>query len=254
MEIKDFSFKIIDTVRWHWNQHEFSFMNMPRPNHGFLTVISGRVDYIIDNRVISLSAGDFIYLPKNSVYKAKFHITEGSVETLLVNFDFFDNDIFPITPFYNSADPSLQIETALEKLHTLRSDELYLQKAYFYLCLHLFYKSFSEQNLSIDSEFILSAKALLQSESLSVEDVAKKLSVSNSYFRKKFKDAVGISPSEWRIQKRIETARSLISTTELSISEIALQTGFYDTPYFYKKFYQYMGITPKKYRDSKIMF
>lgn len=255
MEIKNFKVKNINPIKWFWEQNEYSFLSTPRSSYGFLSVEKGIVDYIICDKTITLKKGNFIYLPKNSIYKARFHLNEGEVETLLVNFDLYDDEDLPIPPFYNSYDESLQLETALKRLCDLQFEEdaAYLKQAYFYLCLHVIFNNFTNQH-AVDTELIAKAKTLLKKDELSVEEIAEELKISSSGLRKKFKDAVGISPAQWRTENRIERAKHLLITTDLSIDAIAEKTGFYDTPYFYKKFYSILGVTPKKYRENEIMF
>ena len=256
MESRELKIKNISPVKWFWEETEFSFLNTPRSSYGFLSVAKGKVDYIIGERTISLKKGDFIYLPKNSIYKARFHINEGEVETLLVNFDLDDGEDFPIPPFYNSYDESFQLETAFKRICDLQFEEDadYLKQAYFYLCFHVIFNNYIHNRHSVDTELIARAKALLKNDELSVEEIAEELKISASGFRKKFKEAVGLSPAQWRNENRIERAKHLLITSDLSIDAIAEQTGFYDTPYFYKKFYSIVGVTPKKYRETEIMF
>ena len=90
--------KIINIVDWHWQQDEYSFLNAPRHCYGLLSVVKGRVDYIVGDKTIALREGSFIYLPKNSLYKARFHINESEVNTILVNFDLEDADTLPLPP------------------------------------------------------------------------------------------------------------------------------------------------------------
>ena len=49
---------------------------------------------------------------------------------------------------------------------------------------------------------------------------------------------------------RISTALSLLQNTALSVTEIALSTGFNSSSYFSKVFREYMGITPLQYLKS----
>lgn len=256
MLAKPLNFQNIGTVKWTWNQNEFSFLEMPRSTHGLLAVVKGRVDYILNDKTISLNDGDFIYLPKSSLYKARFHINKGEVKTLLVNFDLEEGELFPIPPFYNAHDKTLQFETALKRLCDLKNEEdsLYLQQAYFNLCLHVVFTDYLITRHSAETKLVAKAKALLESNEKSIEEIADELKISSSGFRKKFKDATGFSPADWRCQRRIETAKRLLLTSDMSIDAIAEQTGFYDTPYFYKKFYRIVGTTPKKYRKTEIMF
>lgn len=256
MFAKTLTFKNIATVKWTWAQNEFSFLERPRSTHGLLAVVKGRVDYILNEKTIMLSQGEFIYLPKNSLYKARFHINEGEVQTLLVNFDLEEGEEFPIPPFYTSHDKTLQFETALTRLCDLEHEEesLYLIQAYLNLCMHVVFSDYLSKRHSAETKLIARAKVLLKSDQRSIEEIAEELKISSSGLRKKFKDATGFSPSEWRCQKRIEKAKRLLLTSDMSIDAIAEQTGFYDTPYFYKKFYRIVGITPKKYRKTEIMF
>lgn len=254
VELYNYNFNWLQMVKWHWTEDEYSFMDRPRPQHGFLTVLKGRIEYFLDDgRRIEMRRGDFIYLPKKATYRTKFYIKEGTVETLLVNFDFSDDRPFPITPFFCGNDPTLQIETTLEKLLNLKNDEFYLKKAYFYLCFHLILQYSIRQDSALP-EFIQKAKIMLAEKDESVEEIAEKLDISNSYFRKRFKETVGVSPVQYRLNKRLEEARHLLTYTSFSTDEIAYKTGFYDTPYFYKKFKEQVGITPKKYRETNKLF
>lgn len=49
-------------------------------------------------------------------------------------------------------------------------------------------------------------------------------------------------------KKRLEKAKKLLSSTERSISDIALSVGFASESYFYRLFNKAYGVTPKKYR------
>lgn len=256
MLAKPLNFKNISTVKWNWGQNEFSFLEAPRSTHGILSVSKGRVEYILNDKNVTLSAGEFIYLPKGSLYKARFYINEGEVQTILVNFDLDCSSDFPIPPFYCSRDKTLQLETALKRLCDIiqEEDSLYLQQAYLNLCLHVAFTDYISNRHSAETQLIARAKALLSNNELSLEQIAEELKISSSGLRKKFKDSTGISPSEWRCKRRIEAAKKLLLTSDLSIDAIAEQTGFYDTPYFYKKFLQIVGTTPKKYRKTEIIF
>ena len=51
------------------------------------------------------------------------------------------------------------------------------------------------------------------------------------------------------MQHRIETAKNLLAVTDLTLSEVAIQSGFYDASDLGKRFRKYEGITPKGYRQ-----
>lgn len=81
---------------------------------------------------------------------------------------------------------------------------------------------------------------------ISLDTVAQKIGFSRFHFIRQFKKYTGVSPHQFRIQRRIEAAKSLIRSG-LPFSEVALETGFSDQSHFTNKFRQYTGATPSQY-------
>ncbi|SHI72239.1 AraC-type DNA-binding protein [Clostridium cavendishii DSM 21758] len=65
-----------------------------------------------------------------------------------------------------------------------------------------------------------------------------------------FTKQVGISPINYLINKRIEEAKNLLSTTNYSIREIASIVGFSNSSYFSEVFKKNTGNSPKNYRSQ----
>jgi len=59
---------------------------------------------------------------------------------------------------------------------------------------------------------------------------------------------MGVSPSEYRIQKRVEKAKMLLEYSEDSIESIGQALGYADTSYFIKQFKAEVGLTPYAYK------
>ena len=83
---------------------------------------------------------------------------------------------------------------------------------------------------------------------VTLEDVANEVHLAPSYFSTLFKQSTGSSFREYLNMVRIEESKRLLMTTEHSISDIALATGFEDQSYFTKIFKKHTGLTPKQYR------
>ena len=77
--------------------------------------------------------------------------------------------------------------------------------------------------------------------------LASALGIGYSTFRHSFKQQTGISPAQFQNSIRISRAQDLLSSTDLSVSEIAAQTGFETVYYFSRHFKQKTGLTPKAY-------
>lgn len=87
-------------------------------------------------------------------------------------------------------------------------------------------------------------------DALSVAELAEASGLSESHFRQRFHQEMGISPSDFIARRRVMRAKTLLQTTSLSITEIAFQLGFQSSPYFAAVFKKLTGNTPSQFRDE----
>lgn len=73
------------------------------------------------------------------------------------------------------------------------------------------------------------------------------------HFARLFKHSFGLSPHQYILQNRIERAKKLITADAgCSLTDIALQVGFYDQTHFGKAFKRTVGVSPKVFiKESK---
>ena len=106
----------------------------------------------------------------------------------------------------------------------------------------------------IDSDFYSRLLEVMQQEmhdpETGVDRLAAMMNLGRSQFYRKIKALTGISPVELLRDMRLREARRLLTTTELSISEIAYEAGFSTPAYFTKCFREAYGQTPSELRDS----
>ena len=79
-------------------------------------------------------------------------------------------------------------------------------------------------------------------------DVAAQFDMSVRSFNRRFKDATGATPLYYLQQIRIENAKDLLKTSNLSIHEIAEQVGYQDLAHFNKLFKRLLNTLPNQYR------
>lgn len=84
----------------------------------------------------------------------------------------------------------------------------------------------------------------------SVRTLSERANISFSYFSQLFKQEKGVSAIDYVIALRIQKAQELLAETDLSITEIVDQIGYYSVSSFIKRFRQKTGITPGKYRED----
>lgn len=87
-------------------------------------------------------------------------------------------------------------------------------------------------------------------EEISVSDMAELHHMSYSYFSRMFKRVVGQNFSEYLNNIRIRKAEHLLVTTDLSITEIAMGTGFSSSSYFVQQFKSQKKVSPLQFRNK----
>lgn len=85
-------------------------------------------------------------------------------------------------------------------------------------------------------------------ENITLEQISRLFSRSNSCISHSFKKQTGLSFREYLINTRIRSAKSLLIYSDLNISEIAFSVGFNDSNYFSNAFKKYTGLSPGKYK------
>lgn len=83
---------------------------------------------------------------------------------------------------------------------------------------------------------------------LTIQQIASGLGVSYSNFRRLFKEYTGLSPATYQQELRLLRAKELLTTTDLSIKEIAYRLNFDSPDYFSTKFKAKMGMKPSELR------
>lgn len=85
-------------------------------------------------------------------------------------------------------------------------------------------------------------------ETLSVPDLAAQAGLSVRSFNRRFKQACGLTPTDFLRQIRIEQAQALLKSSNLKIHEVAALVGYSDASHFAELFERETGVTPKLYR------
>lgn len=85
-------------------------------------------------------------------------------------------------------------------------------------------------------------------QTINVQDVANHVNKSRSFVSRSFKEEMGFSLSDYITRKKIEEAKSLLTYSDKSISEISNYLCFSSQSYFQNVFKKKTGMTPHKYR------
>jgi len=105
----------------------------------------------------------------------------------------------------------------------------------------------NQQQVDMISRARMRIRESLESD-ITIQQIAEELGVSYSNLRKLFKEHTGLSPATYQQELRLLRAKELLSTTELSIKEIAYRLNFESPDYFSAKFKAKMGLKPSEVR------
>lgn len=87
-------------------------------------------------------------------------------------------------------------------------------------------------------------------ENIALSDLAAVVGLSVSHFNVLFREAVGLSPHQYLIRRRIERAKDLLGEGKLSISQIATESGFAHQSHLARHMRRMLGVAPKALRKQ----
>ena len=85
-------------------------------------------------------------------------------------------------------------------------------------------------------------------ENITPEEVAERINMSYSWFRKTFKEYTNVSPAHYITQLKLQKAKLMLLNSQMSIKEIAFCLKYEDAAYFSAIFKKYVGCSPSEYK------
>lgn len=85
---------------------------------------------------------------------------------------------------------------------------------------------------------------------ITVENVSDNLGVSSAHLTRIFRQQKGMTIQNYILSKKMDIAKQLISTTKLTIEEIAVQLGYTTVGGFNRAFKLHTGKSPSQYRSE----
>lgn len=83
---------------------------------------------------------------------------------------------------------------------------------------------------------------------INVKSLASHIGIDRTYLYRIFTDNINISPEQYLLKTRMTRAANLLQTTEYSVLQVALSTGYKDISHFSNIFKKFFGVCPSKYR------
>lgn len=87
-------------------------------------------------------------------------------------------------------------------------------------------------------------------KSITLQELADIAALSPYYFSRVFARETGMTPHKYLITTRMANAKFLLKTSQMSVKEIAIRSGFSDESGFCTAFKKQEGMTPNEYRNT----
>ncbi|MBQ6062631.1 MAG: AraC family transcriptional regulator [Prevotella sp.] len=165
----------------------------------------------------------------------------------------------PTKPIYHVGFSSEIVHLYDEAFDKAKEEAAYAQQTLAGIVNHLVGLMYSlERNITLKKQHdyvdVMNKARLRIRESLesnlTIQQIAMDLGIGYSNFRKLFKEYTGIAPAMYQQELRLQRAKELLSTTNLSIKEIAYRLNFDSPDYFSSKFKIKTGRKPSEFRED----
>lgn len=218
-----------------------------RPKHGFIYVPSGAICHRFhqgEPTTLQAGAGDLMFIPQGTIYSSTY-LADGT-ELKIVQFDLASGAL----PSYLETPTLLQLPDAGKLIGAFfrpgAAHPFNLLK-----CLYDLLWQVDENQARVPGKFarLLSAMTAMSegyADNVPISHYATLCGMSESNFRRLFREFIGVSPVEHRNTLRLSAARAKLQSGEYNVSEAALSSGFTNLSFFIRLYKKKYGHTPKK--------
>ena len=89
-------------------------------------------------------------------------------------------------------------------------------------------------------------------ETIRLADLAAMIDLSQTHFTHAFKASTGMPPHRWQMHSRIRKVQTMLTTSDMTLIEVANIAGFADQAHFTRVFKSLAGITPAEWRRKNL--
>lgn len=253
-------------IHWHWHEElEFCY------------VVSGEATLKTVNNTYRIKAGEAVFMNTNVlctmeakesciVHSHIFHSTflsghfKSIFETKYMQ-PVLQNKKIEIVKIEGVNNPQRMIVSRLRqvaKLQETENTEFFTRNLLSEIWMFLLEEIANLENsanpaASVNQERMLHMLSYIHehyAEKISLEDIAAAAAVSKREALRCFQHGINQTPFAYLQEYRLQIAKKLLTSSQVSVTVIAGETGFGSSAYFGKVFKEQEGMTPKEYRDK----
>lgn len=220
------------------------------PEDVLIVMLDGELHFNEDSRPITVTGGQF-YIQQRGLLQEGI-IPSSTAKYYYIHFMGSYTTGRHVLPIAGPADLAKlsPLLSRLERLH-LNSASSVEKNAVFYEILILLNESFS----NTPSNRLVSKVISILSEDLkrtySLDELSQLCNYSKNHIINVFKKEIGCTPYAYTIALRINAAKKLLATSDMSIADISEECGFQNYVNMYREFMKHSGCSPTDWRKKK---
>ena len=230
-----------------------------RRDYYLIYIEQGALDVVLNGSTYTAQSGSALLFPPHCHYKYTFH-GDHPLSYLWAHFTgsyagrFLNECGFGSLPCILHSQPNIKIPRAFDTLFDIYGSRAPLQQQRLACHLEDILLCIAAESNHTDTLRSL-AKSLeyihtFYGKALKIPELAKMESLSNSRYITVFKECMGMTPSQYVIDLRINVACDLLKNHTMSVKAVAACVGYDDPQFFSKLFKKRTGMSPKSYKES----
>ena len=252
------------------------WQNQATAGYSLLTILSGRLDYSVDNQRDTLEQSESVVLEPNTNVTAKGQRVELLFLTFSASLVIQNASTMRLIPpksivtftrehIHNDRKLDAVLEEFASELATEKPGRDIVMRALVEQLLVHILRNYSTPRLSEELELsrvglvdrrIRRSVELMHTQldqDLTLKALAAASYLSTFHFARLFKKLTGVSPHNYLAAIRATRAQLLLAETDLSVTEIGARVGYLSGSHFTKAFRIATGATPREFRKSLAM-
>jgi AraC family transcriptional regulator len=85
---------------------------------------------------------------------------------------------------------------------------------------------------------------------ITLDKIASIAHLNTAYFLRQFKNYFRVTPYQYMINRRLDEARKLLETSDISVTDVCFSVGYHDLTSFIKLFKKYFSLSPECYQKQ----
>ena len=238
---------------------KYKYEQAGRTNHGIALITGGKALYSIDGHRSAAGKNDLVFFRKGSSY-LRMGDKASPLQHIVISFDLLKDQALPWDPlpYVYRPDNAEYLKNNFIRLYKTWSLEEIGYKVKCKTILQDIILDIIIENSQGQKDDFLRIQPALEymnlnfDKQISIGELSRIVNLSQTYFRKLFKQAYGLSPIEYLNNIRINKAKRMLCHGRDPIGEISRKTGFCDIFYFSRTFKNKVGMSPKDFRKQTL--